>query len=219
MKAIRKRLTYANVMSSIAVFLVIGGGAAFAATNLSKNSVGTRELKPKAVKTAILARNAVRTGKVGFEAIKAGKLAKNAVPTNRLRNNAVTGEKVNESTLGTVPDADKLGGKGSGEYVGKSELLWALVDADAGGAAIVRSRGATSASSPGLGRYLVTFNRDIAACGIVATLADATEQAGPDGEISIDQPIGDSVEVNTRDSDGNPENPLATDGFYIQVTC
>lgn len=102
MKALREKLTYANVMSSIAVFLVVGGGTAFA---LAKNSVGTRELKPKAVKTGILAKNAVRTGKLGPEAVKGGKLAKNAVSTNRLRNNAVTGAKVNESSLSTVPSA------------------------------------------------------------------------------------------------------------------
>jgi len=45
---IRKRLTYANVMSSIAVFLVLGG-AAFAATQLPKNSVGSKQLKKNAV--------------------------------------------------------------------------------------------------------------------------------------------------------------------------
>jgi hypothetical protein len=45
---IRKRLTYANVMSSIAVFLVLGG-AAFAAVKLPKNSVGTKQLKNNAV--------------------------------------------------------------------------------------------------------------------------------------------------------------------------
>ena len=37
MKPLRKRLTYANVMSSIAVFLVLAGGTAFAATPLGKN--------------------------------------------------------------------------------------------------------------------------------------------------------------------------------------
>ncbi len=107
MQAIRKRLTYANVMSSIAVFLVIGGGAAFAATNLAKNSVGTRELKPNAVKTGILARNAVRTGKLSFEAVKAGKLAQNAVPTNRLRDAAVTTDKIGDKAVTT----DKIGDK------------------------------------------------------------------------------------------------------------
>ena len=51
MKRLRKRLTYANVMSSIAVFLVLGGGAAFAAGKLAKNSVGTKQLKNNAVTT------------------------------------------------------------------------------------------------------------------------------------------------------------------------
>ena len=47
MKSVRKRLTYANVMSSIAVFLVVAGGTAFAAGQLGKNSVGTKQLKKK----------------------------------------------------------------------------------------------------------------------------------------------------------------------------
>ncbi len=49
MKQIRKRLTYANVMSSIAVFLVLGGATAFAAGKLGKNRVGTKQLKNNAV--------------------------------------------------------------------------------------------------------------------------------------------------------------------------
>ncbi|HEY2054287.1 MAG TPA: collagen-like protein [Solirubrobacterales bacterium] len=52
MKPVRKRLTYANVMSSIAVFLVVAGGTAFAATQLGKESVGTRQLKKEAVSLA-----------------------------------------------------------------------------------------------------------------------------------------------------------------------
>ena len=38
MKQIRKRLTYANVMSSIAVFLVLGGATAFAASKIGATS-------------------------------------------------------------------------------------------------------------------------------------------------------------------------------------
>lgn len=49
MKQIRKRLTYANVMSTMAVFLLVGGGAAFAATKLPKNSVGGKQLKNNSV--------------------------------------------------------------------------------------------------------------------------------------------------------------------------
>lgn len=91
MKQIRKRLTYANVMSSLAVFLVLGGASAMAA-----NKIGTSQLKAGAVKTGKLAKNAV----------KASKLAKNAVTTAKIRNDAVTGAKVNEATLATVPSAN-----------------------------------------------------------------------------------------------------------------
>jgi hypothetical protein len=84
-KKIRKRLTYANVMSSIAVFLVIGGASAFAATHLGKNSVGTKQLKNNAVTTA--------------------KIKKNAVTGAKIKNGTITGSKINLATLGTVPSA------------------------------------------------------------------------------------------------------------------
>jgi len=82
-KKIRKRLTYANVMSSIAVFLVIGGATAFAA--LGKNTVGSKQLKKNAVTTK--------------------KIKNNAVTTPKIKNGAVTGAKVNLSSLGKVPSA------------------------------------------------------------------------------------------------------------------
>ncbi len=46
---IRSRLTYANAMSTIAVVLSLGGATAFAATHLSRNSVGSRQLRANAV--------------------------------------------------------------------------------------------------------------------------------------------------------------------------
>lgn len=70
MKSVRKRLTYANVMSSIAVFLVVAGGTAFAASQLEKESVGTNQLKKEAVSLAKIktaAKNALKgaTGPAG----------------------------------------------------------------------------------------------------------------------------------------------------------
>jgi hypothetical protein len=94
-KQIRKRLTYANVMSSIAVFLVLGGATAIAAGQLGKNSVGSKQIKKNAVTASEIKKNAVTSAK-----IKA-----NAVTTAKIKNEAVTGGKVNEGTLGTVPSA------------------------------------------------------------------------------------------------------------------
>ena len=76
MNLVRKRVTYANVMSSIAVFLVLGGAAfAAATTELPKNSVGTKQLK------------------------------KNAVVGSKVKNGSLTGADINLSTLGAVPSA------------------------------------------------------------------------------------------------------------------
>jgi len=77
---IRKRLTYANVMSSIAIFLVLGGATAFAA-----KKIGSNQLKANSVTT--------------------GKIKKNAVTTAKIKKDAVTGAKIKESSLGTVPSA------------------------------------------------------------------------------------------------------------------
>jgi hypothetical protein len=68
MKKLRGRLTYANVISSLALFLVLAGGTAFAASQvLPKNSVGAKQLKKGAVTPAKLspATKATITGATG----------------------------------------------------------------------------------------------------------------------------------------------------------
>ncbi|HWA52542.1 MAG TPA: hypothetical protein VG816_00060 [Solirubrobacterales bacterium] len=90
MKQIRKRITYANVMSSIAVFLVLGGASAYAA-----KKIGSNEIKG----------NSITTGKIKKNAITASKIKKNSITTAKIKNGAVTGAKVNVGTLGTVPNA------------------------------------------------------------------------------------------------------------------
>jgi hypothetical protein len=80
---LRGKLTYANVMASVAVFLALGGGA-YAATQLKKNSVGTKQLKNGAVtqqKISQSAQAALRglTGPAGAAGQPGGKGA-NGVP-------------------------------------------------------------------------------------------------------------------------------------------
>lgn len=95
MKQLRKRLTYANVMSSIAVFLVLGGATAIAA-GLAKNSVGSKQLKANAVTAKKIKKNAVTNKK-----IKA-----NAVTGAKVKDASLSGADINLSSLGTVPSAD-----------------------------------------------------------------------------------------------------------------
>jgi hypothetical protein len=62
-EGLRKRLTFANIMSVVAVFIALGG-ASYAAVNLPKNSVGTKQLKGKSVGTNKLNAGAVNSAKV-----------------------------------------------------------------------------------------------------------------------------------------------------------
>jgi hypothetical protein len=84
MNRLESRLTYANVMSTLCFFLLLGGGA-YAAGHLGKNSVGSKQLQ----------KNAVTTAKVKNEAITAAKVKKGTL----------TGTQINASTLGKVPNA------------------------------------------------------------------------------------------------------------------
>jgi hypothetical protein len=87
-------------MSSIAVFLVLGGATAIAAGQLGKNSVGSKQLK----------KNSVTSSEIKKNAVTAAKIKKNAITTAKIKNEAVTGGKINEGTLGTVPSASVANG-------------------------------------------------------------------------------------------------------------
>lgn len=68
------RLTYANVMSTIAVFTVMGG-VAVAAVALPADSVGTPQLRDRAVTGGKLAPRAVDTGQIAPGAVTIGRLS------------------------------------------------------------------------------------------------------------------------------------------------
>lgn len=61
MHEIKRRLTYANVMATIAVFVALGGGA-YAAVKLPRNSVGTPQIKANAVNSAKVKNGSLRKG-------------------------------------------------------------------------------------------------------------------------------------------------------------
>lgn len=94
---LRPKLTYSNVIATIALFLALGGAAV--AAGLPKNSVGTQQLKRGAVNTADLRRGAVKAGKLARRAVVAGKLGNNAVLPGNILNGAVTSAKIGNGAV------------------------------------------------------------------------------------------------------------------------
>jgi hypothetical protein len=75
---LRSRLTYANVMSSIAVFVALSGGAY--ALTIPKSSVGSRQLKRNAITGPKIRRNAITSVKVRDHSLTATDLAAGVIP-------------------------------------------------------------------------------------------------------------------------------------------
>ncbi len=109
MKRFRPRLSYANVIASLALFVALGGSAL--AAGLAKNSVGPNQLKKGAVTAAKLGKQAVTSGKIAPKAVVAGKLGPNAVlpgnlgagiiSTDKISASAVTAEKIKNNVITT----------------------------------------------------------------------------------------------------------------------
>jgi len=142
MKPVRARLTYANVIATLALFIALGATSAFAASQLAKNSVGAKQLKA------------------------------NAVTSAKIKNKAVTAAKLNLATLGTVPsashaadastadtatDASQLGGIPASGY--QERGMWALVSSS--GTLLQQSGGISLQAHPLSGSYFLAFPRQI----------------------------------------------------------
>jgi hypothetical protein len=93
----RPRLTYSNVIATIALFIALGGAAV--AAGLPKNSVGPKQLKRGAVTAAKLKKGAVTSGKLGPKSVIAGKLGANAVLPGNIGNGAITSAKLGASSV------------------------------------------------------------------------------------------------------------------------
>jgi hypothetical protein len=156
MRGLRRHLTYANVMSSIAAFAALTGVAW--AASLPKNSVGTPQLK----------NNAVTSGKIKNGQVSGGDA----------KDNTFTGKDINEAKLAQVPsaasaasaaNADALAGAGPAAYnIGRA---YGYINEE-GTVEASRSRNIVGVSHPNLGVFCLTLapEIDLATVAPVVTL-------------------------------------------------
>lgn len=91
------KLTYSNVIASIALFVALSGVAV--AASLPKNSVGPNQIKRGAVNTAKLKRNAVTAAKIRPKSVVAGKLGPSAVLPGNIVNGAINTNKLGNGAV------------------------------------------------------------------------------------------------------------------------
>lgn len=212
MARIRRHLTYANVVSSIAVFLVLGGGAAYAAKNIGTKKIGSGRLRGASVTTAKVKRGAITASKIRKGAVRTRKISKEAVTNGKLANGAVTLEKLVPGFV--APIAEKLS---------------RAADVSAGGTVLAGSIGVAQAnvSHPKVGFYCFSGLVPAPAGGV------ATIDYSESGETVVVQfdtgpgpaeicPAGTQAFVNTRlvslpkPSEPNELKAPPTDaGFFV----
>ena len=117
---IRSHLTYANVMSTLAVFLILGGGTALASYVVSSNSQIGRgtvsghsppsgkhaNIIKESVNATDIAPVSIGSGSLATGAATAPKIATGAVTNPKLANGAVTNAKLRGGAVGTRKLAD-----------------------------------------------------------------------------------------------------------------
>jgi hypothetical protein len=205
MNRLRSKLTYANVVATLALFLVLAGGTAFAAKQmLPKNSVGTKQIK------------------------------KNAITGAKIKNGAITGSKLSLSTVGTVPsaatantantantattatNATELGGLDPSRYQGR--IMWANVGPDG---TILSQSGGITEESPFPGGYYLHFPHTLASQAIVATLKWEPTAIGT-GFIRVLECGGPFTPTECEfGSDTSSDAYVETEeeeGFFVEVT-
>lgn len=82
MQRLHSKLTYANVVATLALFVALGG-ASYAATQLPKNSVGAKQLRKNAVTAAKIKNRAVTGAKIDVRSIGTVPSAAHAAAADR----------------------------------------------------------------------------------------------------------------------------------------
>ena len=190
---IRQRLTYANVMSTIAVFLFLASATALAATQLARNSVGTTQLKSNAVSTA--------------------KIKKGAVTTAKIKGNAVTGAKARESTFSRVPEATHAL---SADTAAPRAFARVLNSAGGLGVEEAKSKGIADTSVTFVGGSVYCFELGFTPLNVQATIDWINGGANTFAQADIGKyvgcPEGSDASVRTTDSEGKG---LDNVNFYV----
>lgn len=206
MARIREKLTYANVVATLALIVALGIGTAWAGTHLSKNSVKSKQIKDGAVQNADLASDAVTSGKVKDGSLLGADFAAGSVPQ---------GQRGATGPQGVTGPSGATGGQGT---PGRDATeLFAYVKNNG---ALLYGRGVTSVTkNAGNGDYTLTFNRDLTSCVGFANVGFGAPPGGggitPHDQANVTAIAGSQAEVLTS----SPTGTAGDDNFSVAIYC
>jgi hypothetical protein len=195
LRKLRPRLTYANVVSTIALALAIGGGTAYAATK-----IGTKNIRYHAVTGSKLASNAVTASKVKNSALSSWDIRNNSIRSDDIRTGTL---QASDFAPNQIPKGDK-GDKGD-----PATSIFGVVSAGGGLTSFKNVSAISGNGTAGVG-YTLTINQDVSKCAAVATL-----NGGGAGSVTGSPTAGNPQQITFHTYDGG-ETPRA---FQFAVYC
>jgi hypothetical protein len=96
----RRHLSFANVISVIALFVALGG-ASYAAVTLPKNSVGPKQIKKRAVRARHINKNSVSASKIQRNSISSPKIADGSVFGADLADDSIGASQIASGAVGS----------------------------------------------------------------------------------------------------------------------
>jgi hypothetical protein len=158
----RSRLSYANVVATLALVVAVGGGTAWAA-----GKIRTRNIGYHAVTASKINYNAITAAKVKNNSLGSKELRDGSILTNDVRNGSLRAE---DFAAGQLPKGDK-GDKGD-----PGASIFGTVSATGVPGNNRGMTGVTGNSAVGL--YTVSFAQDVSKCAVVATVATVGDTDG-----------------------------------------
>jgi len=191
---LRCRLSYSNVVATLALFIALGG-TSYALT-LPRDSVGSREIRTRAVGASEIAAGAVRSSDIRDRSVG-------------VRDISIRARRSLRGQRGALGPAGPAGPPGAPGVTYRAAI-------NAGGGR-VRGNAVRSNHVGANNEYRIAFERSVAECVSTATLArveGGSPEDPPPGRIIVARDGGE-VLVRTYDASGAPaELP-----FHLLVAC
>lgn len=204
-RSILGRLTYANVMASVAVFIAIGGGAY--AAGLAKNSIKSRHIKNSAVKTVDLAPSSVTSAKVADGSLLGKDFAAGALPRGERGSAGPTGPTGPTGPIGPAGAAGRDGANGVNGNDGSpdtpAQVLAKLTQVDGDGSGLVADQ-VDGVDASGMG-------------AVMSSKSTVPQGAGPTTFASV-LGVSNVSTFRTPAETGSPNQTVVARDLFVRLT-
>ena len=219
---LQSHLTYANVASTLALFLALTTGTAYAAATITGKDIKNESVTGADIKNGSLGGGDVKNGSVAGTDLKDESLTGSDVLDNSLGSADVSplhgDQDIQDNTITTFDLADNSVDEDEVLDFGLTNndvgVLYAQVNADG---TVASSSGDVTAVHVGTGRFEVDFGRNISSCAFVATQGEAGSGSAAGAMMGVTDRAGNPAAafVSVRDEAAT----LVDRAFQLVVVC